>query len=241
MIRNSTSPRRGIKRLFNAFAIAAAMCAAPASQAGVLDFETPLDSPFVYAEDGPIALGQYYIQGGGTGWVGGVITNDACFGVQCPVNNPSNYFAALNDGYLFMGMLDGSAFSIASLDASFIGGGMPSYPAVAGLLYLTAFNAAGAIVDELYLDLAGPLGGNFNFATYDLTGFGGGLFSEVRIASYACPVGTNNCDRTTNQAQFALDNIVTVNAVGDVPEPGTFALMGLGLLGLRAFSRRRTA
>jgi hypothetical protein len=230
-----------LRKLFNAVAIAAALCAAPASQAGVLDFETPVDAPFVFAGD-VLQMGSYYVEGAGTaGFVGAIGTNESCFGVQCPVNNATNYYSGLDDGYMFFGMLDGSAFTIGSLDASFIGAGLPTYPAVAGLLYVTAFNAAGAIVDEIYLSLAGPTGGNFNFATYDLTGFGGGaLFTDVRIASYACDA-TGNCDRTTNQAQFALDNIVTINAVGDVPEPGTFALMGLGLLGLRSFSRRRAA
>jgi hypothetical protein len=239
MIRNSTSPRRGIKRLFNAIAIAAALCAAPVSQAGVLDFETPVDAPFVFAGD-VLQIGNYYVEGAGTaGFVGSIGTNESCLGVQCPVNNATNYYSGLNDGYLFFGMQDGSAFSISSLDASFIGAGMPSYPSVAGRLYLAAFDAGG-LVAELYLDLAGPVGGSFNFATFDLSGFGGGaLFTDVLIASYACD-GTGNCDRTQNQAQFGLDNIVTVNAA-DVPEPGTFALFGLGVLGLRAFSRRRAA
>jgi hypothetical protein len=233
MIRNSTSPRRGIKRLFNAIAIAAALCAAPASQAGVLDFETPVDAPFVLSGD-VLAMGNYYVEGAGTpGFVGAIGTNETCDGVQCPVNNATNYYSAVNDGYLFFGMQDGSAFSISSLDASFIGAGMPSYPSVAGLLYIAAFDTMG-LVAEIYLDLAGPTNGSFNFATFDLTGFGGGaLFTDVLVASFACDTA-GNCDRTRNQAQFALDNVVTVGADGEVPEPGTLALMGLGVLALRS-------
>jgi len=233
MIRNSTSPRRGIKRLFNAFALAAAMCAAPASQAGVLDFETPVDAPFVFSGD-VLTIGNYYVEGAGTaGFVGAIGTSETCLSVQCPINNATNYYSALNDGFLFFGMQDGSAFSISSLDASFIGAGMPGYPSVAGLLYLAAYDAVG-LVAEIYLDLAGPTNGNFNFATYDLSGFGGGaLFTDVLVASYACDA-TGNCDRTRNQAQFALDNVVTVGADGEVPEPGTLVLVGLGALALRS-------
>ncbi len=238
MIRFASHPV--LRKLFHAVAIAAAVCAAPASQAGVLDFETPVDAPFVFAGD-VLNMGSYYVEGAGTaGFVGSISTSESCSGVQCPVNNATTYYSGLNDGYLFFGMLDGSGFTIGSLDASFIGAGMPSYPAVAGLLYIAAFDAVG-LVAEIYLDLAGPTGGNFNFATYDLTGFGGGrLFTDVLIASYACD-DLGDCNRTTNQANFALDNIVTINAVGDVPEPGTVALMGLGLLGLRSFTRRRAA
>lgn len=239
MIRHTTSPRRGIQRLFNAVAIAAALCAAPLSHAGVLNFETPVDAPFVFAGD-VLAMGNYYVQGGGIGWVGTIGTSEACDGVQCPVNNATNYYAGVDDGYMFFGMLDGSAFTLGSLDASFIGTG-GTYGAVAGLLYVAAFDAVG-LVAEIYLDLAGPTNGNFSFATYDLSAFGGGLsFTDVLIASYACD-GSAQCNRTTNQAQFALDNVVTlVPGAGDVPEPGTFALLGLGMLGLRACARRRAA
>lgn len=240
MIRTS-SLTATFKKLLGAAAIGATLCASSAAQAGVLDFETQLDFPFFGA--GRIEqMGNYYVQGGGVGdFVGGIVSNDSCFGVQCPTNNATSYYTALDDGYMFFGMEDGSAFTISSLDASFIGAGATSYPSVAALLYVTAFNADGSILAEAYLNLAGPTNGNFQFATLDLTGFGGGAsFTDVRVASYACDA-TGNCNRNTNQANFAIDNIVTVNAAGDVPEPGSFALMGLGLLGLRAVSRRRAA
>lgn len=240
MIRKSTFAAT-LAKLFGTAAIAATLCASSSAQAGVLTFEGYGDTAIT---DGVGAeLGKYYLEtgGGGFGLIGntaGTCTSD----MACPANNASTYFASLADGYAFLEMLDGSAFSLASIDASFLGFNGQSYPSlVAGLLRVTAFDALGQVGSEIYLNLTGPSNGAFNFSTFDLTALGGGsLFTTVRFVSYACEVGSTTCNRSNNQAQFALDNLVTVNA-SDVPEPGSFALMGLGLFGIGAMARRRKA
>jgi hypothetical protein len=230
-------PNCSLSKVFHAAVLAVALCAAPASHAGVLNFESPVASNLVFDGD-VIKQGKYFVEGIGNGFVGTIDNNEACFNVQCPVNNASHYYSALGDGYLGFGMLDHSGFTLSSIDASFLGASSEGYPSIAALLYIAAYDASG-FVDEIYLALSGPTNGSFNFASYDLSGFGGGQqFTDVLVASFACN-DAGDCNRETNQAQFAIDNIVTLGA-SDVPEPATFALFGLGLLGL-AHARRRAA
>jgi hypothetical protein len=240
----SRKPKRGMGDLFKKLAVVAALSACTLAQAGVLDFEgPPLDSPFI-ATGTQNQFGKYWVQSyGGTqagDTVGSIIDgadNGLCFGIVCPLNNPSNYYAGLDDGYFYFGLNDDSNFKVRSLQASFIGAGQ-AYAATSGLLVLQGYNFANAAVGSaLQIGLNGPnTAGAFNFSSYDLSGttFGNTYFSYVRVLGYACD-GTNPCSRAAGLSNFGIDNIVTV------PEPTTWALFGLGLIGLGVFSRRRSA
>ncbi len=225
--------KAGFGKLFNAAAIVVALCAPFSAQASVLDFETPLDMPFLYGGD-VITAGDYRLNVIGSGFAGAVGTSDMCFSIQCPGNNNTNYYSALADSYFVFGRNDNAAFKLQSLDASFIGLNAGPYASVAALLYVAGYDANGLVAD-IYLELGGPVNNQFNFANYDLGAFSNFGFTDVLIASFACDAA-GACNRTTNQGNFAIDNITTAA----IPEPGSFALLGLGLLGL-AFSRRRAA
>lgn len=44
-----------------------------------------------------------------------------------------------------------------------------------------------------------------------------------------------------NEPYYAIDTVAVVGTISGIPEPGTYALFGLGALGLLAWRRRRTA
>ena len=241
---DSSTSKRSMGTMFKKIAVAAAFGACSFAQAGVLDFEGYTGAPFMTSSTSH-TFGKYWVESyGGTApgdLVGAIVDgadNDLCIGISCPVNNKSNYYAALDDGYLFFGLTDNSNFMVKSLQASFIGAGQVSYPATAGLLVLQGFDAFNALVGNgLQIGLSGPnAAGNFNFSTYDLSGttFGKTYFSSVRVLGYACDA-SGSCSRAGDLGNIALDNVVTV------PEPTTWAMFGLGLIGLSVFSRRHSA
>jgi hypothetical protein len=216
----------------------AAMSVAGLAQAGVLTFEEQHDTPFVFAGD-HITYGSYWVES-----YGGPFTSDlvgmqidgsdpgSCL-LACPVNNSSNYYAGLDDGYFYFGNNNDTRLKVLSLRASFMG--IPE--ASTGALVLQGFDANGvAIGAALQLSLGGPDNkGQYNFATFNLGNFSNTAYSYVRVLGYGC-VGTS-CTRASNLSNFAIDDIVTEQ----IPEPASWALIGLGLLGMAAFTRRRAA
>lgn len=164
---------------------------------------------------------------------------DTCVNGACPVNNASHYYAGVNDGVLFMDPLRSSdTFQLKSFDASYIGAyAGATYPSIPALLRVQGFFADGSY---LYQDFAlgGATGGHFNFQSYSTGAFGNAYFSEIAFFALACNAGGSCSPFTTNEGQFAIDNILTAAAV---PEPSTYLMMAFGLMALCTMSRRRDA
>lgn len=243
--------RGTLRALVGGALIAGAALAAPA-QAGVITFEGGAGST---AHGDAVTQAGYEI--GFFSNAVGATSDDAvgafidgsdagsCVAGSCPVNDPGTYYAALNDSYLDIVSLDGGLFSVKSFDAGFIGSypSGTSYPTIPGLVRIQGFFADGTSTYETY-QLSGPSNNNFYFDHFaPSAAFSALQFAEVAIFGFACG-NDGNCQAfSTNRAQFGIDNIelAAAPAAGEVPEPGSALLVGLGLAGLAARVRRRKA
>lgn len=216
------------------------------AQAGVLSFGDLAANPAIKAGSKQTS-GSYWFESFGFGattasTVGAIVdgsTAASCpSAFSCPVGNASNYYAALNDGYLYFGLQSGGLFQLKSLQASVIGAGQSAFPNTAGALLIQGFNAMGQTLGNPQTVFLPGLNadGDFTFANYALNGLASYEFSFVRIYAYACNF-EGNCSRTSGLASVGLDNLVTT----EVPEPGTLALIGVALAGMGLRRRRNSA
>jgi hypothetical protein len=173
--------------------------------------------------------------------VGGVMNGSHptdCVWLACPGNNPGSYYAGLNDGVMLLSRQDHQAFSLQSLDASFIGPfqGVGA-PEVAGILRIQGFRA-----DHSYtsFDIELPtIDNKFYFDSYSTAAFGSQQFVSLAFFAFSCDYSGDCTAFETNQGQFAIDNLNV--SLAPVPEPASYAMFGAGLLAVGAISRRRKA
>jgi hypothetical protein len=235
---------RGLKKITAAaVGVLALMSAAPA-MADVINFESigsaTYDGKEVFGENGySMLVIDSPASTTGTGFAGAVGNGSdpyLCAIASCPTGNGSYFYMGVNDGALKVSRDDHQAFRLFSLDYAFLApvGGLPSDSY--GLLTVVGQTVAGGSALATFRFPLLDSNGSSPFVTAGLkAAFGDTQFSNVTFSSCIWSDSGSCVNPAGNQAQFTLDNLM----LAPVPEPTTYAMMGLGLAAISLVSRRR--
>jgi len=223
--------------------LCAAALAVPA-HADVLDFEGIAPQGVGYTD---VLEHKGYTLTGETGFddalpgdlVGGIMNGSKptdCLWLSCPVNNSSTYYAGLNDGVMLLSRADNKAFSLLSLDASFIGAfqGVDA-PGVPGILRVQGLRADSSFAS---FDIELHSGNKeYYFESFGTGAFGQEQFVSMAFFAFSCNFSGDCLAFETNQGQFGIDNLNV--AISAVPEPSGIAMLCTGALVMGTIARRR--
>lgn len=240
----------GLNKLVLGVATALALLGSTPAMASVVNFESL--SPDFYTDGQTLGEAGYTLQAvdnhvsgndnsGGVGMLVNGMDPTTCWLGGCPTNNTTHFYLGLNDGSVTIKKDGGGQFNLRSLDFGFVAprGGLPNYSYGRLLLNGTLENGStlGYALDFPGLDSSG----NPVFGTATLpTGFGYAELTGLTIRAClfdgigGCTVAADISDPSIYQAQFAIDNL----ALAEVPEPGSLALIGLGMGALLARRRK---
>lgn len=248
-LKRPSRARSGLSSLALAMAGACALFGSASAAASIIDFETQM--PWIYnggeaLEEAGYRLTVVDYHGDGSGLAAGVANgNDptSCALGGCPSGNNSVFYVGVNDGGLLLTRNWAlPTFQLRGFDFSFMAPLGNLAPGSYGQLQLTGTLAGGGTISTA-LDFPSMVDaqGNPMFGAASLaSAFMNATLTSLSIR--ACVNDGTSCinpgddSSYINQAQFGIDNI----NLAEVPEPGSMALIGLGM-GALALRRRKSA
>lgn len=250
-----------MKKFFAQAALAAAaLLAVGTADAYVIDFDgaslagapfAPLLSDWDSVSQGPFTVGAYNSNNSTLGTpqfapdgslVGALVDGSNCLDSRCPGGDATTYLASVDDSFVFL-YDGGTGMKLSSFDAAFLG--PVSSNTTAAFLVIEADRSDGTYSSG-YFSLKIGKDGSTPFSHYligNATMFDSGSLTagdnitNVFAYTYYCDSAAGCSLGSSNKGQFGIDNI----NVTSVPEPSSWLLMGLGLVGVAAQVRRRRA